>query len=204
MVNNGRAARADGVATKIVTALDRLVRGQRSHRQAIAFRHGITPLQLDLLLTLADGPPPEPQVGLLAVELGVTQPTLTDSLNALERKQLIGRQRDDFDRRRIVITLTARGAELVELIAHDTRELVDRIAALPDDEQEPLLAALLALIGHHLDVGMITVARTCLTCRFFEPRPGDAHRCSLLNLELQRRDLRVNCPEHERAGRPAG
>ena len=60
---------------KVVDALARLARGQRAHRQAVATQHNLTPLQLELLVTLGQAPPPEPLVGALARELAVTQPT---------------------------------------------------------------------------------------------------------------------------------
>jgi hypothetical protein len=51
--------------------------------------------------------------------------------------------------------------------------------------------------------GVITVARMCVSCRFFRPdaHPADAsaHHCALLDLPLSEADLRTDCPEHEPA-----
>ncbi len=191
--------RNDRVAVKIVAAMDRLARGRRSHRQAIASHHGLTPLQLDLLTTLADGPPPEPLVGRLARELGVSQPTITDSLGALEHKELVTRDRDDADRRRTAVALTAVGSDLVDRLRAAERELVHRVGALHHSDQEAILEGLLTLIARHVDAGHIAVARTCMTCHFHQPTPTGGHRCTLLELDLPPADLRVNCPEHEPA-----
>src|SRR5690554_5404810 len=81
------------VAVKMVAALDRLARAQRQLRQSAASRLGLTALQAELVTMLAAGPPPEHVVGELASELGVRQPTLTDSAAALERKGLLVRGR---------------------------------------------------------------------------------------------------------------
>lgn len=185
------------LAARVVAAMDRLARGQRSHRQAIASRHGLTPLQLDVLFTLATAPPPEPLVGLLAIELGVTQPTVTDSLHALDRKGLVTRGRDPDDGRRTRIDLTADGRALVTLATSADRDLVQEVAALPRGDQESALELLLTLITRQLDAGVIDVARTCLTCRFHQAVPGGNHHCTLLDMPLPRADLRLNCAEHE-------
>ena len=187
----------DRLAAKIVSAMDRLARGQRSHRQAVASHHGLTPLQLDLLTTLADGPPPQPLVGLLALELGVSQPTITESLQALERKALLTRRRDPADRRRTIIALTAAGADLIDALGRAERDLVRSVGTLPRSDQETTLEALLALIARHVHAGYIAVARTCMTCRFHQQTPAGRHRCTLLNLDLPPADLRVNCPDHQ-------
>lgn len=180
----------------MVAALDRIARNQRSRRQSVAARHGITPLQADLLLTLSLGEPPVPAVGLLARELGVSQPTVTDSIVALERKQLVARHRHAADARRVAVALTPAGRQLVAELADGERELIDAVAGLPRSDQEALLERTLGLIARLAEQGFISVARTCLTCRFYE-REGVVHRCALLDMAIGSADLRVNCPEHE-------
>jgi hypothetical protein len=60
------------------------------------------------------------------------------------------------------------------------------------------------LIAALQNVGIITLARMCRTCRFFRPdhHPGGApHHCALLDKPLAERELRLDCPEHEAAYR---
>ncbi|MGW4241253.1 MarR family winged helix-turn-helix transcriptional regulator [Nocardia sp. NPDC004722] len=195
MVNAG-----DGeVSEKVVAALDRIARGVRAHRQAIASRTGLTPLQLELLRTLAEGPPPEPLTGLLATELGVSQPTVSDSLLALERKGHVARQPAPGDRRRSAIVLTGAGAELAAEIRSADEVLRACVAELPSADQDRTLATLLDLIGGLLHAGVVQVARTCTTCRFYRPGASGTAHCELLRQPLPPRDLRVNCPEHQPA-----
>ncbi|MEV6096383.1 MarR family winged helix-turn-helix transcriptional regulator [Nocardia sp. NPDC051981] len=188
------------VADKVVAALDRIARGVRAHRQAIASRTGLTPLQLELLRTLADGPPPEPLTGLLAAELGVSQPTVSDSLLALERKGHVARQPAPGDRRRSAIVLTSDGAELAAEIRAADDVLRACVADLPGAQQDQTLRTLLDLIAGLLRAGVVQVARTCTTCRFYRPGDAGTPRCDLLQQPLPPRDLRVNCPEHQPAG----
>ena len=195
---DGSSDRPGDLPGKVVAALDRLARGQRSRRQLATARHGITPLQADLLMTLSAGEPPMPVVGLLARELGVSQPTVTDSLRALERKRLIARHRHPSDARRVSAVLTAAGTRLVAELAAGDRELIGAVAGLDLSGQEVMLESTLVLIARLVDSGYISVARTCLTCRFHEFDDA-GHRCALLDMALGPADLRVNCPEHELA-----
>jgi hypothetical protein len=52
-------------------------------------------------------------------------------------------------------------------------------------------------------VGVVGVARTCPTCRFFrstaEPNVAASNHCALLDMPLRPGDLRLDCPEHEPA-----
>ena len=196
---DGSSDRPGVLPAKVVAALERLARGHRGRRLAITATLGLTPLQADLLLTLADGEPPTPAVGLLARELAVTQPTVTDSLRALERKALVQRRRHPADARRVTVTLTPAGEDLVREIAAGDQELIQAVAELPRSSQEALLEHTLTVISALVSTGFISVARTCLTCRFHESGAGDGHYCRLLNMPLGPGELRINCPEHDAA-----
>lgn len=189
--------RPDDLAGKIVAALDRIAHARRTQRQVFATESGLTLLQVELLATLADGAPPQPLIGLLATELGVSQPTVTDSVRALERKDLVRRDPDPSDARRTLITLTPDGRRMVVELAARDRAFTRAVADLPTGTQEQTLGALLGVIGNLVGTGAITVARTCLTCRFHRREQGTDH-CDLLQAELPAPDLRVNCPEHQR------
>ena len=73
----------------------------------------------------------------------------------------------------------------------------------PPGEREAVMRFLMDLTGALQRSGLITVARMCVTCRFFrrDLRPGKAspHHCALLDVPLGGHNLRVDCPEHEAA-----
>ncbi|MFD4422109.1 MarR family transcriptional regulator [Agromyces sp. NPDC058484] len=194
MVKFGADRPADPAA-KLAAALGQLARARRIHRQDVATRHGLSPLQLELLATIAAGEPPEPSVGLLARELGITQPTATDAITALERKGLVRRDRVVDRRRRTHVRLTPPGRELASL----DDPFVAAAHTVDPDLRDATLEGALSMIAALVHDGTITVARTCLTCRFHR-RDGDGgSRCDLLGMPLPRSELRVNCPEHQPA-----
>jgi DNA-binding MarR family transcriptional regulator len=189
------------VPAKVVVALDRLARGMRAHRQAVASAAGISVLQAELLRTLAEGQPPPAFAGPLALELGVSQPTVSDSLTALERKGYVRRVATPQDRRRSTFLITESGSQLAADLATLDEALLAGATRLAPPAQDQLLTALLSLITCLLESGALAVARTCPTCRFFDEAEAGP-RCSLLQVALAPSDLRVNCPEHQPASRP--
>jgi len=191
------------MADKIVTALDRLGRATRAHRQAVATGTGLTPLQVELLRVLADGEPPEPRIGLLAAELDVRQPTVTDALQALGRKGLISQHAAPHDGRQRHVRLTGSGTAVAAELAAADDILSECVAGLPEREQATALRVLLDLIGSLVDGGVLTVARICPTCTYYRDE-GRVPYCALLQADLDPPSLRVNCPDHEPRDRAAG
>jgi DNA-binding MarR family transcriptional regulator len=173
-----------GLPAKVLDALGRLARGQRAHRQAVATQHNVTPLQLELLATLAAAPPPDPLVGQLARELAVTQPTITDSLRALDAKGLIARDADPADRRRTTVALTPAGTAIADQLAAADHRLLDAVTSLDPHQQEQVLTSLLDLIAALVDADVIDVARTCTTCHHHQLLPEGTHHCTLLAIDL--------------------
>ena len=56
------------------------------------------------------------QVHEIAAELPVTAPAVSRSLDLLEKKNMIKRQRDEVDRRRVFISLTAKGEAFIKSV----------------------------------------------------------------------------------------
>ena len=82
---------------KLLAAVDRLGRALRAARQSVATRHELSQLGVSLIETLADGR--VRRIGDLAAELTVSQPTVSDALAVLDRRDLIARVRDPLDMR---------------------------------------------------------------------------------------------------------
>lgn len=186
------------VAARVADAVERLATAQRRVVQEVATRYALSPLQVQVLVTLADGPPPAPRGSALAEELGVARPTVSDAVASLVAKGLLARRVDPDDRRSVTLEPTAAGHRTATALATAGETVAAAVGALPAGEQEDVLLGLLRLIGALAEAGVVGVARTCLTCRFFEQRPEGDH-CGLLQVALPTARLRVNCAEHEPA-----
>src|SRR5919112_6451035 len=82
--------------------------------------------QMAILLTIYLEAPPHTVRGL-ARKLGVTKPVITRALDTMGKLDLVARQRDEADRRNVIIQRTVAGALAVErlgdIIAARAREL---------------------------------------------------------------------------------
>ncbi|WP_206184605.1 MarR family winged helix-turn-helix transcriptional regulator [Thermoactinospora rubra] len=188
---------------RLADALERLTTAIRTLAVAGAQAHGLSVVQLNALLALASQPAERRRVGALAEEFAVTAPTMSDAVTALERKGLLARIPVPGDARRRELALTPEGERLAATLTGWDGPLVESIGRLPRPEREALLRSALDLIAGLRRAGVITVDRSCVSCRFFgrdvRDDPAAPHFCGLLEQPLPAAELRVDCPEHEPA-----
>jgi DNA-binding MarR family transcriptional regulator len=105
----------------------------------------ITPVQYSIL-TVAGAQPGLDQAQL-AYEVGVDRATLANVVARLESKHLIKRSPSTSDKRVKLVSLTARGAVLLDKMLLPVQRAHDRtIAALPAAEQSVFLKLLMRLV----------------------------------------------------------
>jgi DNA-binding MarR family transcriptional regulator len=188
---------------RLMDGLDRFASAMRAEvRRSVASR-GLNPAQ-DAILRLLLARPAGLRVRVLAGHLGVRQPTVTDSVIALERKGLVRRQADPADARATIVKVTpdavARPAAAVPSLA------AAALANLTEAEQASLLQTLIKLIWSLQLRQAIPPQRICVTCKYFRPNvhpePAEPHHCAFVDAPFGNRALRLDCAEHEQAGAP--
>ncbi|MFC5387010.1 MarR family winged helix-turn-helix transcriptional regulator [Aquamicrobium segne] len=193
---------APPVHARIVEALERIATALRADDWVRARSAGVNPTQL-AILRLLDGRGPGWTVKELSLQLGVSQPTATDSILALERKALIEKRTDPVDGRAVRIVITGAGRAVVRA-GGEAAGAVDRAtAALDDDDQEQLLVQLVSVIRQLQEQGAIPIQRMCVSCPYFRPYAhADAakpHHCNFVDAAFGQQDLRIDCRDHETA-----
>jgi DNA-binding MarR family transcriptional regulator len=188
------------VDRKIAAALERVAQALKVMLWDEAKTHRLSPLQAGVLIHLLSVPEPAARVGSLARDFDVSQPTMSDAVAALHRKGLITKRSTASDARAATLSLTADGKALAVRMGGWNETLRTRLKQLPDDDKSVVLRFLFDLIRSLQEAGVITVARMCITCRFFRPhgdptQPG-RHFCALLKVPLEESALRIDCPEH--------
>ena len=128
---------AQEIAEELRPALLRLARNLRRETEAL----GVTSHQVTLLWLVRNRP------GLslreLAVEEGISAPSLSGHVDRLEAAGLLRRVRSTDDRRRVGLELTREGQSLLKRVrARRTTWLAERVALLSDEDRERLDAAL--------------------------------------------------------------
>lgn len=183
--------------------LGRLALVLRSEEWSAAAALGLTPTQLHILMLLAGRGGTGLKVKDIARHLGVSQPTATDSVAALERKKLLSKRADRADARAAAVAISETGRAMVKAATLVPCPTEQAIAALNSREQADLLLLVIKLIRTLQISGAIEVQRLCVTCRHFRPNvyPGaeQPHHCALVNAAFGTGDLRLDCREHEPA-----
>jgi DNA-binding MarR family transcriptional regulator len=187
----------DGLDAKLLGALDRAGHALDAELRRGARTQGLTATQARVILRLRAVPIEPRRVGALAVEFDLRQPTVSDAVSALERKGLVRRRSAREDARAVDLELTARGRRLAAALGGFDERVRASIEPLAPEEKESALSLLLELLADLNRQGVIAEARMCTTCRFFDRQRGSAAYCKLLEIPLEPRELRVDCPEHE-------
>jgi DNA-binding MarR family transcriptional regulator len=164
-----------------------------------AARHGLTALQSELLMAVARGGGAR-GVTALSRTLLLTQPTVSDALAALVKKGLV-EVAPGVDKRTSTPRLTDRGREVAAEIKRCMSIISSAMQQLGGEDLRGLFHGLLKLAAGLYKAGVILEARICLTCKYLSKRGG--YYCSLLKAPISVEELRVDCPDHSSAARPA-
>ena len=195
------SAQHDDVDARIVAALERLSQYFRVRLREEARRRNLSPIQAQFLIHLLHHDVELRRVSQLAREFDLTQATVSDAVASLETKGLVRREQWPDDRRVVTLRLTPEGEKLATALSNWADPIREHLERFSLGEREAIMRFLMELAGSLQRSGLITVARMCVTCRFFrrDVRPGEAspHHCGLLDVPLGGSNLRVDCPEHE-------
>jgi DNA-binding MarR family transcriptional regulator len=197
------SAQHDDVDAKVVAALERLSQVFRARLREEAWEHGLSPTQAQFMVYLLYHDVELRRISQLAREFDLTQATVSDAVASLETKKLIQRERWPEDRRIVTLRLTPDGEKLATILSGWADPIREHLRPFSPEDREAVMRFLIGLIGSLQRYGLITVARMCVTCKFFQQdiHPGEPlqHHCALLDVPLGRANLRVDCPEHEPA-----
>jgi DNA-binding MarR family transcriptional regulator len=191
------------VDKKIVAALDRISQAYRVLLQGEAQGRNLSPIQARFLVHLLHHRDKLGSVGRLAEEFGLSRATVSDAVRTLESKGLVHRELWPRDGRVASLSLTPAGEEAAAGLSGWADVVEAQLGSFAPEEKEATMRFLMRLIGALQEAGVITVARMCVTCRFFRPdahpKSASPHHCALLDQPLSGADLRTDCPEHEPA-----
>jgi DNA-binding MarR family transcriptional regulator len=130
----------EDIGEHVIIALRRVIRAVDLHSRNLAASHGLTGPQALLLKALQHG---RLSAGELASRVSLSQGTVTDILNRLEKRGTIMRLRDASDGRRVLVELTPKGLALMEESPPLLQErFIRRFSRLEEWEQTQLLASL--------------------------------------------------------------
>jgi DNA-binding MarR family transcriptional regulator len=129
------------ISRNVLLALRQIIRAMDIRSRELERMVGLTVPQLVVLKQVSeDGESP---IGRIAKQVSLSQATVTTIVDRLALRGLIRRERDDSDRRRVMIALTDAGAEILERSPAILQEqFLERFAGLESWEQTQMLATL--------------------------------------------------------------
>lgn len=185
---------------KLAQGLSKIALAIRHGQQAAAGPRGLSPTQAQILAVVAVNAPDGATLRWIADWLGVTAPTASDAVRALEEKGLVTKQRGRVDRRSVQVVPTPAGDEEVRRIGLVPGILLEAVDELEPDEQSALLRLLVKLIRALQQRGQIPVARMCVTCQHFRPNVHTdrqaPHHCAYVDAAFGDRQHMIDCPDH--------
>lgn len=140
------AGRFPEVRPELLTALFRLGNSMVRLLEVLPSpmeRHGLSPARWRLMIALMFQAGEEgASIGDLAGHLGVREPTVTATVDRMEHEGLVMRVRDEADRRRVQVRITARGRELfAALVPRLSQRLARFVQAMGGPEEVTEIAA---------------------------------------------------------------
>jgi DNA-binding MarR family transcriptional regulator len=191
------------ITSRLRDGLERIAAALRADQWSATTEAGLNPTQAHVLALLAGRGEEGIRVKEIAAHLGVSQPSATDSIAALERKRLVSKAVDAGDARATRVQITNQGRESLQAIGLAATATGAALGTLASTEQTDLLLLLIKLVRSLQLAGSIPVQRLCVTCRHFRPNVhSDAlnpHQCTFVNAPFGDRHLRLDCGEHETA-----
>ena len=190
---------AHSPSVTVATGLAKLGLVMRHHAWQERRGTGLSPTQGQILALLRAREPRT--VGELATALGVSSPTVSDSLAALVAKGLARKQPSPRHPRAVAARLTPAGRQAAERSAAWPDFLLAAVDSLGPEEQAVFLRALTKMIRELQERGRIPIQRMCASCRFFRPYAHDdverPHHCAFVDAPFGDRELRLECVDQQ-------
>ncbi len=181
---------------KIIVGLERIYEAFRVLLWKEAQSIGISPIQIQLLLFIQHHPPEQNTLSYLAQEFNLTKATLSESVKNLEKKELIQRELNPEDSRSRYLTLSEKGLDIIQESQQFTAVLEKSLQQMNPSQLQNFWDVLSHLLTDLHANETISLQRMCYSCKWLDSEAGSLH-CKLLEIDLQRADIRIDCPEHE-------
>ena len=183
------------ISSKIVAGMERISEVYKILLWEKAKLVGLSPIQIQILIFLTFHKRELCNVSHLAKEFNITKPTVSDAIKILAKKELITKTYSTTDSRSYLITLTSLGNDMVSRTSDFSNPLKKQIDNLSELELGSLFGTISQLIYKLNRNGILQVQRICYGCQFYQ-KNQEVDYCNLLQKELTKQEIRLDCPEH--------
>jgi DNA-binding MarR family transcriptional regulator len=188
---------AEPLSTRIAAGLHKIGLAMKHQAWQQASDEGLSATQGQILAALATHGPLSGSE--LSDRIGVTLPTISDSVRVLVDKGLLTKSPDPRHPRASLLTPSKKGARLGARAQSWPEFMASAVTELSADEQRAFFSGVVKMIRALQDQGLVPVTGMCVTCVHFRPNvhPGDRpHHCALVDAAFGNDHLRLDCHEH--------
>ncbi len=185
------------ITSKIVVGLERISEVFKVLLWEHAKTIGLSPIQIQMLIFIAYHKPELCNVSHLAKEFNITKPTVSDAIRVLAEKKYIDKDYSLSDSRSYSILLSDLGKSAVAETENFANPIETQLKRIETEDLEHVFETLSKLIYQLHRNGILTIQRTCFSCKF---KTNDY--CNLMEKALKAADIRLDCPEYN--AKPAG
>jgi DNA-binding MarR family transcriptional regulator len=182
---------------RIATGLHKIGLAMKQQSWQQASEEGLSATQGQIMAILvAEGPL---TASALSARLGVTLPTISDSVKALVEKKLVVKSPDPRHPRASLLTPTRKGESVGTRARSWPEFMADAVAELSADEQRAFYGGVVKMIRSMQEQGLVPLSGMCVSCTHFRPnvRSGAMpHHCALVDAPLAAEQLRLDCVDH--------
>lgn len=168
-----------------------------TEERAVATRNDLKPVQLKALQYLRRANRYSDTAGALADYLGLTKGTVSQTVQALERRGFLARRVDANDGRVVHLRLAAPGKRIADEASTEPL-LIRSLKELGGNRARKLERDLRALVVLAQRLAGRPSFGVCRTCRLFENPEAGRFRCGLTQESLSDSDSQLICREHRR------
>lgn len=183
--------------TKILIGLERLSEALKTLLWEKAKVFGISPIQIQILLFVANHKTEICNVSYLAKEFNVTKATISDAVRVLLKKEYLEKDFSPVDNRRYNLSLNSKGNELVNNLSGYATSLEEELSSFSKEDLSTVYDTLTKLIFQLNQRNIIQVQRTCFNCKYYSGDKKNSHYCNLLQSKLKKQEIRLDCNEFE-------
>lgn len=189
--------RPPSVESRVVAGLQKIGLAMKQQAWTQANNEGLSATQGQILALAAIHAPLTATD--LSERLGITLPTVSDSVRVLVEKKLLRKKSDPRHPRASLLTPTERGLRLGLKARTWPEFMAEAVDQLSPEEQRAFSSGIMKMIGALQAQQLIPLDGMCLTCTHFRPhvRAGEKpHHCAFINAPLSGDELRLDCPDH--------
>ena len=176
--------------------LERISNLLRSETHLAGAKYALQPIQLSALHYLSRSNRYSNTPQAVTEYFGLTKGTVSQTLKALERKNLISKKTDEKDRRVVHMTLTQEGQKALDHTL-PAQIISKALKDLHEKEGAQLLAQLKSLLRSMQAINGMRTFGQCRTCRYNKKTGPNEFFCELTRETLSQNDVTLICREHE-------